>query len=88
MSTGTYQFRVSTCSIRYNCMSNVISTDSNVSLPCTVPVQNIIVLSTGKHPTEMQDEKEKRKTKYINNKVKTINKGPRVYYSMLYCKTL
>lgn len=87
MSTGTYQFRASML-YPIQCISNVISTDSNVSLPCTVPVQNIIVLSTGKHPTEMQDEKEKRKTKYINNKVKTINKGPRVYYSMLYCKTL
>lgn len=83
MSTGTYQFRASML-YPIHCMSNVISTDSNVSLPCTVPVQNIIV----QNPTEMQDEKEKRKTKYINNKVKTINKGPRVYYSMLYCKTL
>lgn len=87
MSTGTYQFRASML-YPIQCISNVISTDSNVSPPCTVPVQNIIVLRTGLSPTEMQDEKEKRKTKYINNKVKTINKDPRVYYSMLYCKTL
>lgn len=87
MSTGTYQFRASML-YPIQCISSVISTDSNASLPCTVPVQNIIVLSTGQNPTEMKDEKEKRKTKYINNKVKTINKGPRVYYSMMYCKTL